>query len=64
MEIYIFHNIIITGLIRIQDIIHYTFPQWCNISITYIGTICVAFLYHQYVAPKISSIEQKALSKL
>ncbi len=64
MEMYIFHLLVIEGVKLVETIVQYTPSVWLNIVLVYALTLVVAACYHCYIAPRILTIEQKALSRL
>lgn len=64
MEIYMFHNLIIIGLVRFADIFKVDFPIWLKISIVYVLTIAIAYAYNKVVNPLIDKMQHKVLMSL
>lgn len=64
MEIYMFHNLIIIGLVRFANIFKVDFPIWLKISIVYVLTIAIAYAYNKVVNPLIDKMQHKVLMSL
>lgn len=64
MEIYMFHNLIIIGLVRFANIFKVDFPIWLKISIVYVLTIAIAYAYNKMVNPLIDKMQHKVLMSL
>lgn len=64
MEIYMFHNLIITGIVRFANIFKVDFSIWLKISIVYVLTIAIAYAYDKMVNPLIDKMQYKVLISL
>lgn len=64
MEIYMFHNLIIIGLVRFSNIFKVDFPICLKISIVYVLTIAMAYAYNKMVNPLIDKMQHKVLMSL
>ena len=61
MEIYVFHNLVIIGLVRFVDITGIALPDWTKVLGCYLITISLAWCYHLYINPHILKLEKKIL---
>lgn len=64
MEMYIFHSVVIIGLVRFLDITRLSVPDWTKVIACYGLTFAVAWLYHLYINPYILKVEKKILPLL
>lgn len=64
MEMYIFHSVVIIGLVRFLDITRLSVPDWTKVIVCYGLTFAVAWLYHLYINPYILKLEKKILPLL
>ena len=61
MEIYVFHSLVIIGLVRFVDITGIALPDWTKVLGCYLITIPLAWCYHLYINPHILKLEKKIL---
>lgn len=64
MEIYVFHGLVITAIIRFMSLTNLHFPNYVIILLVYLLTFTVAHLYIAYIQPYINKLETNILKQI